>query len=94
MQGSGNWSPPTGTLGQIISEAASRVSELRRDAAGLERAAADAPRPDKPFKAAFGGQFVGIIAEVKRRSPSKGWIAEGLSTVDQAHANLSRASGA
>jgi len=86
VQGSGNWSPPTGTLGRILSEAADRVTELRRDTARLERAAADAVRPALSLKTALRQEMVGILAEVKRRSPSKGWIAKGLSTVEQAHA--------
>jgi Indole-3-glycerol phosphate synthase len=71
VQGTGNWSPPTGTLGRIIGEAAERVSKLRRDAPRLERTAADAGRPGLSLKDALRQTSVGIIAEVKRRSPSK-----------------------
>ena len=85
MQGSAIWSPPTGTLGRIISEAAERVSELRGRGAALERSAAAAPQGPS-FREALSRQTVGVIAEIKRKSPSKGWIKEGLSAVDQARA--------
>jgi len=86
VQATGTWSPPTGTLGRIISETAGRVTALRKDSARLERAAAVAARPQLTLKQALSRPTVGIIAEVKRKSPSKGWIAQGLSAVEQAHA--------
>ena len=86
MQGSGIWSPPSGTLGQIIGEAATRVAELRRDQARIERTAAAAGHPAHSLRDALARNTVGLIAEVKRRSPSKGWINEGVSSVELAHA--------
>jgi len=43
----------------------------------LERAAL-AGRPVRPFRAALAAPGMGVIAEVKRRSPSKGDLAPGL----------------
>ena len=86
MQGSGIWSPPTGTLGRIVQEAEARVEILRRSASQLQEAARKAARPTRPLADALRRNSVAVIAEVKRRSPSKGWIAEGLSSVDQAKA--------
>jgi indole-3-glycerol phosphate synthase len=78
------WSPPVGVLGRIMAESADRVramSETERRA--IERAAASAAaRP--PFLDAFGGKMVAVIAEVKRRSPSKGAIRETIAADAQA----------
>ena len=50
--------------------------ESREPAAALERrAAAGPPRGREPFQAALGGGGVRVIAECKRRSPSRGVLA-------------------
>jgi indole-3-glycerol phosphate synthase len=85
VQASGIWSPPTGTLGQIVAEAQVRVADLKQRRTELERAAADAGPSKHSFRDALRTHAVAVIAEVKRKSPSKGWIAEGLGAVDQAH---------
>jgi indole-3-glycerol phosphate synthase len=85
------WTPPGGTLGQILSETRRRVDELKRRRRALEAGAAEqAPAP--PFAAALRRSDVAIIAEVKRRSPSRGAINVDLSPGRQAAAY--RAGGA
>jgi indole-3-glycerol phosphate synthase len=86
VQGSGIWSPPSGTLGRIVQEAEARVEALRRSSSQLQEAARRAATPRRRLADALRGSSVAVIAEVKRRSPSKGWIAAGLSAVDQARA--------
>ena len=83
MQAFSVWSPPGGTLGGIVAEAGERARLLASGARDLERRAADAPAAP-PFAAALRRDTVAVIAEVKRRSPSRGDIAPGLSAVDQA----------
>jgi indole-3-glycerol phosphate synthase len=78
------WAPPTGVLGRIMVESAKRVGALssahRR---AVEHAAALAPtRP--PFLNALARDTVAVIAEIKRRSPSKGAIRESIAAEAQA----------
>ena len=71
-----------------MSEAYARVERARADGAGvraLEREAANAP-PAPGFYDALRRPMVGVIAEVKRRSPSKGSINGALSAAIQARA--------
>ncbi len=82
------WSPPTGVLGRIVAESMARVAELRADpAAGraLERELPAAPRVPS-FRDALRLETIAVIAEVKRRSPSKGEINRSLAAPDQARA--------
>ncbi|OYV71530.1 MAG: hypothetical protein B7Z72_06740, partial [Gemmatimonadetes bacterium 21-71-4] len=85
VQASTSWTPPTGTLGAIVGETTERVRALRARAGELRRALAHAPAP-LPFAAALRGARVAVIAEVKRRSPSKGTISAGLDAPSQAAA--------
>jgi len=85
VQATPAWIPPAGTLGGIISEAYERAARLRHDRDALERAAA-AVGGVPSFEESLRRSVVGVIAEVKRRSPSKGWINSDISAPAQARA--------
>ena len=72
-------------LQPILDATRERVAALRPRTRELEQLAADAPAP-RPFSKAMAGPEVGVIAEVKRRSPSAGPIREDLDPVDHARA--------
>ena len=80
------WTPPAGVLGRIMAEAADRVRAIsgpgRR---AVEDAAARAPAAPS-FAGALARADVAIIAEVKRRSPSRGAIRESIAAKEQAAA--------
>lgn len=82
------WSPPRGTLGELVQEAARRAAALDPERAAWERAAAAAPAPPS-LRAALQLPTVAVIAEVKRRSPSRGEINAALAAGSQARAYAS-----
>jgi indole-3-glycerol phosphate synthase len=88
VQASPAWIAPTGTLGRIVAEARERARALIAHGSEIARVAADAP-PAPGFIGALRSTSVQVIAEVKRRSPSKGWINAGISAIDQAKAYAS-----
>lgn len=73
-----------GILERIVETKRAEVARLLPSAREL-RAAAEAAAPPRAFEAALRrpGE-VAVIAEVKRRSPSAGWIREGLSVPEVA----------
>src|SRR5437899_6817177 len=76
---------PPATLDEILTATRARVAALRPQARELERRASAAP-PPRPFHGALQGSTLGVIAEVKRRSPSTGAIREDLDPVEHAQA--------
>ena len=85
MQADLRWTPPGGTLGTICQEAEARARALQHRSTELEQLAAET-KPGPSLQAALRGSGVGVIAEVKRRSPSKGLISSGLDAPTQAEA--------
>jgi len=76
---------PNTSLDAILMATRNRVAALRPRARDLERRAAASP-PPRQFGRALVGSAVGVIAEVKRRSPSAGAIREDLDPVRHAQA--------
>lgn len=78
------WFPPSGPLGELTRESEARARTATLGLAALEDAvAALEPGPNR-FAGALIGPHVAVIAEIKRRSPSKGAIAEDLVAPERA----------
>jgi indole-3-glycerol phosphate synthase len=76
------WTPPSGTLGELTDEARARAATLRKTFSEIEAAARNAGAVPS-LRAALSSNDVGVIAEVKRSSPSKGAINEALDLGEQ-----------
>lgn len=86
MQASFRWTPPAGTLGRITAEAETRAAALEPARHALAKRAQLSPIGPSLRAAIAGARDVSILAEVKRRSPSKGTIAASLGAVEQSRA--------
>lgn len=85
MQAFPSWTPPGGTLGRILDETRDRIAALEERRSALESTLRSTP-PAPSFAAALRGKDVAIIAEVKRRSPSRGTINAGIAAAAQGRA--------
>jgi indole-3-glycerol phosphate synthase len=89
VQDTTTWTPPTGALGRLTKAAFERAAAIRGVVSELKARARDLVPPPS-FSAAFGSRVtVGVIAELKRRSPSKGALNPGLQATARAREYVS-----
>lgn len=82
MQAKRSWTLPTGPLGRLTTAAETRASALLDRRAELQ-SLADATSPRPSFAEALVRADVAVIAELKRRSPSRGSISPDLDAAAQ-----------
>lgn len=81
MQASRRWQPPGGTLAQILEETRRRLTAVRQNVTGDGDAGGARP---PALRDALRRDVVTVIAELKRRSPSKGLLNEKLEAASHA----------
>ena len=86
MQAQNHWIPPAGPLGNLVEAARERVSALLERKSELGRAASTSEVPpfETSLRAAIARGTLGVVAEVKRSSPSKGVLNAGIDAARQA----------
>lgn len=67
------WTPPSGTLGELVAAAYARASAQAAEE-GMWRSKAESAPAARSFREALCRPTVAVIAEIKRKSPSKGSI--------------------
>lgn len=72
-QGKPLWKPPVGTLGRLTAQAWDRARKLEADVASLGAGSVEMPEIPS-LREALRKPTVGLVAELKRSSPSKGQI--------------------
>ena len=83
MQASRTWEPPGGTLGRILEETRRRLPSLEGGATG---SAGQKQVAGQRLSEALRQDHIAIIAEIKRRSPSKGTLNSSIDASAQAAA--------
>ncbi|MEP7381002.1 MAG: indole-3-glycerol-phosphate synthase [Gemmatimonadota bacterium] len=84
MQENFHWKAPSGTLGRLTTAAGHRATLLSADLNALRQRALAQPVAPSFAAALRAGATVSVIAELKRRSPSKGTINAGLVAAERA----------
>jgi indole-3-glycerol phosphate synthase len=84
VQESPNWSPPTGPLGRLTRAARERAEQLLPRLREMRASGLNQPRPPSLARALTTGPSIAIIAEIKRRSPSRGVLREHLNAAERA----------
>jgi indole-3-glycerol phosphate synthase len=85
VQANRSWTSPVGPLGRLSSAAAARAERLESQSGELSAIGRDV-LPAPRFAEALARRDIAVIAEVKRRSPSKGVINASIDASAQASA--------